>query len=94
MAELKTIRVPKDTFEDAKARKEEHGVTWEQYVDPHSWHSVFDEPKSAGDALVKSDATEEIEELLAEQKNLTYDDVKQACAAAIREELPTERMGR
>jgi len=47
MADWKTIRVPADVYEDAKARKEEHGVTWGQYVDPHAWHSVFDEPSEA-----------------------------------------------
>jgi len=41
----KTIRVPKDVYDDAKLRKEEHGVTWGEYVNPHAWHSVFDEPK-------------------------------------------------
>lgn len=40
----KTIRVPKDVYDDAKQRKEEHGVTWGEYVNPHAWHSVFDEP--------------------------------------------------
>ena len=40
----KTIRVPKGVYEDAKERKEEHNVTWGEYVNPHAWHSVFDEP--------------------------------------------------
>lgn len=40
----KTIRVPQDVYENAKQRKEEHGVTWGEYVNPHAWHSVFDEP--------------------------------------------------
>jgi spore coat polysaccharide biosynthesis protein SpsF (cytidylyltransferase family) len=42
--EWKTIRVPKNVYDDAKMRKEEHDVTWGEYVNPHAWHSVFDEP--------------------------------------------------
>lgn len=62
--EWKTIRVPKDVYQDAKARKEEHNVTWGEYVNPHAWHSVFQEPQETPDnpELVKSDApdTDEI----------------------------------
>lgn len=47
--EWKTIRVPKEDYEDAKVRKEEHEVTWGDYINPHRWNSVFDEPKSVPD---------------------------------------------
>jgi hypothetical protein len=52
--EWKTIRVPKDVYQDAKARKEEHSVTWGEYVNPHAWHSVFDAPSDAPTGEVES----------------------------------------
>ncbi|MFB9324312.1 hypothetical protein, partial [Cryptosporangium minutisporangium] len=47
--EWKTIRVPEDDYEDAKDRKEEHGVTWGDYINPHRWNSVFDETEPVPD---------------------------------------------
>lgn len=73
MAEYKTIRVPKDVYEDAKQRKDEWDVTWGEYVSPHAWHSVFDAPNDAKedseltiDVMVDaSEAKDELEELQA-----------------------------
>jgi len=72
----KTIRVPKDVYEDAKSRKKEHGVTWGEYVNPHAWHSVFDEPKglpseraaSNIDAMTNA-SQEDIDEAVRQIKN-------------------------
>jgi len=62
----KTIRVPKGVYDDAKARKEEHGVTWGEYVNPHAWHSVFDEPKDVGDTALEAGSDLDTEALAAE----------------------------
>jgi len=60
--EWKTIRVPESVYEDAKERKEEYGVTWGQYVNPHAWHSVFDAPnESTGDEITKATVPEDFE---------------------------------
>ena len=60
----KTIRVPVEDYEEAKERKEEYGVTWGDYINPHRWHSVFDEPKSVPDgAAVENDRAELIEDI-------------------------------
>jgi tetrahydromethanopterin S-methyltransferase subunit G len=135
----KTIRVPEDVYENAKQRKEEHDVTWGEYVNPNAWHSVFDAPDetpdmSMGDVESVLDASkadmsdladqldeiqrvveqnngalgdtvndaleigehhdrriqerlDEIEELLESLGGVSYDDVRAACGAAVREEL-------
>jgi len=68
----KTIRIPKGVYEDAKERKEQHGVTWGEYVNPHAWHSVFDEPYLPEDepAAVECGKAELLEEIHAELDNL------------------------
>lgn len=40
----KTIRVPPDVYDDAKQRKEAWDVTWAEYLNPHAWHTVFEDP--------------------------------------------------
>lgn len=67
--EWKTIRVPKSVYDDAKMRKQEHGVTWGEYVNPHAWHSVFDEPKEVGEKLtttVEVDTDEIVDKILSQ----------------------------
>jgi len=63
--EWKTIRVPKDVYDEAKARKEEYDVTWGQYVNPHVWHSVFDEPtETPGEEIaVKDDLMDRLDRI-------------------------------
>jgi len=65
--EWKTIRVPEQVYEDAKERKEQHGVTWGQYLNPHAWKTVFDAPTDApdGNAIAKDEVVaDKLEELL------------------------------
>lgn len=68
--EWKTIRVPKDVYDDAKVRKEEHGVTWGEYVNPHAWHSVFDEPTELPEdreAITAGPDPEEVAQVVVER---------------------------
>jgi hypothetical protein len=71
--EWKTIRVPKSVYDDAKERKEDHGVTWGEYVNPHAWHSVFDEPTDSdnlGEELTVDVALTDIDEVTEEINRL------------------------
>jgi hypothetical protein len=80
MTDWKTIRVPADVYEDAKARKEDHGVTWGQYLNPHAWHSVFDEPtdEPLSDRLkVECDA-----------EAIDYAEIERRCERAVETALP------
>jgi len=70
MTDYKTMRVPEDAYEQAKADKR----------DEETW----------GDFLQRcSNNPPEIREFVeTENAGVTYDDVKAACAKAIRDELP------
>jgi len=88
--EWQTIRVPKRVYEDAKERKEHHGVTWGEYVNPHSWHSVFDEPADAPDGeavTVDKDLSDVLERL---DRNL--DAIKEATNSAQSAERSVEQL--
>lgn len=72
--DYKTIRVPQDVYEQAKERKEAHGVTWGEYLNPHAWHSVFDNPDTDLDAGGDID-TDAIAENVAEELEASKADI-------------------
>lgn len=76
----KTIRIPESDFETAKSRKQQAGQTWAEYL--------TDEQRGApdADALARALAAES-------EGGVSWDDLKNACAAAIREELTVGEMG-
>lgn len=75
-----TIRIPDADFEKAKAKKEAAGQTWAEYL--------TDDARGSPDA-------EALAEALAEELDIAnWDDTKNACTAAIRDELTVGEMGR
>jgi len=85
--EWKTIRVPKDVYENAKERKEEHGVTWGQYVNPHAWHSVFDEPQETLSTDVTIDAMIEADKQDVQEIKEQLDRIETAQGGTVSESL-------
>lgn len=74
-----TIRVPDEDFAEAKRKKEAAGQTWAEYL--------TDDARGAPDA-------EELADALAEELDIPdFEDMKNANAAAIREELTVTEMG-
>ncbi len=84
--EWKTIRVPKDVYQDAKERKKEHGVTWGEYVNPHAWHSVFDAPTDAPSGMIVEDDVVDREELAEDRQEQLEEVVYSACGDTATEE--------
>lgn len=74
-----TIRVPDEDFAEAKRKKEAAGQTWAEYL--------TDDARGTPDADALADA-------LAAKLNVPdFEDMKNANAAAIREELTVTEMG-
>lgn len=80
--DYKTLRVPEDAWETARAQKEDAGRTWgEQIVRP-------DGESSTPDDLVQAveDAIEHVKfDAATGGEAVSFDDMKNACAAAIEE---------
>lgn len=85
--EWKTIRVPKDVYEDAKSRKQEHDVTWGEYVNPHAWHTVFDEPQEAPTTDVSVDAMIEADKQDVQEIKEQLDRIETAQGGTVSESL-------
>lgn len=86
MTDMTTIGVTREQKDELESRKRHENEAYHAVVARLlSGESDAETPEMTEDAL---------REMLAESGgSLTYDDVKEACAAAIRDELPVERMG-
>lgn len=86
-----SVTIPDDDFEDAKAIKDELGISWGDYISPHRWHSVFDEANRHDDAKIPEGVLEVVEstpEELDEIKRM----VREATEAAQSAEQSVEQL--
>jgi len=79
MSEYGTIKIPREDYERHNDRREELNLTWLEYINGE-----------APDVSNNAEDMPSVEEIRAELDTNapTYDDVKQACRAAIRDEIP------
>lgn len=83
-----TIKVPEDDRDEAKAARPEDATWGDVLVAGAVWLNGEQE-SGVGDLEPFGGEVPDLEQALADAGvSLTYDDVKNACAAAIREELP------
>jgi len=77
MTDYGTIKLPREDYERHNQARKDLGLTWAEYIDGQ-------EPDVPNRAEVDVEAIRE--ELNTDAP--TYDDIKSACQAALREELP------
>lgn len=83
MSDRTTINVPKGVHTDAGKVKDRHDETWADVLRFYANHR----------GSVSNGGLGQPGQPMQDIDTLSYDDVEQACKAAIRAELPIEQMG-